>query len=167
MVHLSDLTAAEVRYWLDYDADTGIFTRRVHSGNVAPGKIAGSRSGHGYIQIRVNGVKYVAHRLAWLFVYGAWPSAELDHVNLDKADNRIRNLREATREQNSWNTPAYKSNSSGKKGVSFSQKMGKWQAQIRLDKKPEHLGYYDTIEAAHLAYVSAAKQSRGEFARAA
>lgn len=169
----SMIDLAKLRSILSYEPETGLFrwTSGVRTGNGAmrlpPGAVAGTRTSDGYIQIRIEGVLYRAHRLAWLYVHGEWPNAEIDHANRDGTDNRLCNLREATRSQNIANTKRRSSNISGFKGVSWSKNAGRWVAFIRIGGRSKYLGYFDTPESAHAAYVAAAKCSFGEFARAA
>jgi len=89
----------------------------------------------------------------------------IDHIDGNKLNNRFRNLREATRSENNSNSKRPANNSSGFKGVSYRKQVGRWTAQITVNNKRSHIGYFNTPEAAHAAYVRAAKQSRGEFAR--
>ena len=96
---------------------------------------------------------------------GAWPAAEIDHVNSDGFDNRWSNLREATRAQNTRNTRAHHNNRSGMKGVYFEKRIGRWYARIMVDRKQHNLGSYDTAELAHRAYCEAAERLHGAFAR--
>lgn len=98
------LTQARLKELLHYDPETGVWTRLVATSNsIRIGDVAGGVN-HGYVRISVDGRKYSAHRLAFLYQTGAWPSAEVDHWNLDKADNSWGNLRGATRSQNIANT---------------------------------------------------------------
>jgi hypothetical protein len=163
------LTASKLRELLDYNATTGKFRWRTTgkgrcriNGGDQPGYIGN----HGYRSIGVLGREYLAHRLAWLYVYGDWPSKFTDHINLNKLDNRITNLRAASKSQNSANRRAPKSNTSGFKGVCWSWIANKWLAGIMVNGKAQHLGYFSTREAAHLAYRAAAKRIYGEFSRA-
>ncbi|MGH6979048.1 MAG: HNH endonuclease signature motif containing protein [Brevundimonas sp.] len=165
-----DLTADDVRRVLDYDPETGIFrwkdTPELPS-NVRSrlaGRIAGSPCTGGYVAIKVGGRLYKAHRLAWLVFFGEWPSSELDHIDRRRAHNAIANLRLADRSTNMGNVAAYRSNVSGLKGVSKSGRQ--WRAQITKDRKTVNLGRFATREAAHAAYVKAANDRFGEFARA-
>lgn len=159
------LTQERLKELLDYDPATGFFTH-LTSGR-GRGRKAGARAGClelGYTMVGVCGRKYQAHRLAWFFVHGAWPRDQLDHINMQRSDNRIANLREATNAQNGANCPARRRNKCGKKGVS--KMKGRWRAQIFKNKRQVHLGLFATAEEAHAAYVAAARIHHGEFARA-
>ncbi|MCC6776684.1 MAG: HNH endonuclease [Hyphomicrobiales bacterium] len=157
-----------LRELLHYDPKTGIFTWKVTINNkTRAGAAAGCRDGHAYHLIGVDGRLYVAHRLAWLWMTGAWPEADIDHRNLDKKDNRWSNLRAATRSGNMANTGARADNTSGLKGVTWDKHRNKWLAQIRVNGKNKFLGRFECLEAAHAAYVAKAKEMFGEFARAA
>jgi hypothetical protein len=110
---------------------------------------------NGYIRIGINNKLYVAHRLAWLYVHGEFPESEIDHINGDRADNRILNLRKATPAENSQNRARYCSNSSGFMGVYFNKRHKKYCARINHLGKKKHLGLYDTAELAFEAYKEA------------
>lgn len=161
------LTAEKLRSLLAYDASTGVFTWLVTHHRIVAGDIAGQGHPEGYWQITIEGRKYLAHRLAWLYVHGEWPKGELDHENLDRCDNRLGNLRPASRAQNSRNTAIRSTNTSGFKGVSFVKAELRWRATITVDGKQHYLGRFDAPEDAHDAYVEAAARFHGEFARAA
>lgn len=111
----------------------------------------------------INGRKYAAHRLAWLYVHIKWPAEYIDHINGIKTDNRIANLREASKITNTWNAKRNNRNRSGFKGVSWHKNTGKWQAQITVNGKYKQLGYYNTALEASNAYLKYSKQMRGEF----
>lgn len=96
---------------------------------------------------------------------GEWPSADVDHKNRDRRDNRWENLRAATRSQNNANRVTTASH--GFKGATYNKRQGRWAAQTKFKGKPVYLGYYDTPEEAHAAYLAAAERLWGEFARAA
>jgi len=159
------LTAARLREILHYDPDTGAFTWRVSRKGVRAGAAAGTLC-QGYYRIMADRRSYQAHRLAWLYMTGAWPEAEIDHINLARADNCWCNLREATRVENQRNTSARPNNTSGFKGVVWHKSAKRWRATITADGKQCHLGYFDTPQAAAAAYADAAKKLFGEFARA-
>lgn len=165
------ITQEYLKSILDYDESTGEFywkkrlDKRVQWNARYPGKKAGCLSNTtGYIQIAINDRLYRAHRLAWQYVYGIIPN-EIDHINLNKIDNRINNLRECDSTQNKCNFKMHKDNKSGYKGVSYSKLHKKWITQIVVRKKHYHIGLFDCPKDAHLAYCQAAKKYHGEFAR--
>lgn len=137
---------------LSYDEKTGVFTWIIKRQNVVVGRVAGHKDSLGYERITISGKIYLAHRLAWLYVHGHMPEKEIDHINRIRNDNRIANLREATSQLNSLNTGMYKNNTSGSKGVYFNKRAKKWQAQILIDGKREHLGLYDDVKRADIAF---------------
>jgi len=145
----------ELKTLLHYDPPTGVFRwRHEPKRGMQPWDVAGSVE-RGYVRIQAGGKLHRAHRLAWLYVHGEWPSSELDHINRNRADNRIENLRLADRSLNMQNIGKKASNSSGYVGVSMSKWAKRWQAQIKTNGKNVHLGYYDTPELAHQAYLLA------------
>ena len=163
-----ELTQDRLKELLRYCPRTGNFTRLVtRSGNAKAGSLAGALAVRGGIVIRIDGKDYHAHRLAYLYMTGAFPAAgmEIDHIDRDATDNRWCNLRLATSSQNNHNTGVRKNNTHGYKGVS---RVGnRWTARIRLNWKKYYLGCFATPEEAHAAYVKAAKEMHGEFARTA
>ena len=160
------ITSERLREVLKYDPETGSFTRKIDIGRWKTGSRAGTNgNSDGYCQIMIDGRLYQAHRLAWLYMTGECPKAEIDHINCDRADNRIVNLRQADRFGNTRNTKKRNDNTSGFKGVQW-HACGKWRAMIGVNGKKKHLGLFKTKEAAFEAYVAAAKKYHGEFARA-
>lgn len=156
------LTAEMVRSLLHYDPITGLFARRVKTNNaVLIGVRAGSKV-NGYIFIKIFGIRYAAHRLAWLLVYGIWPIGRIDHINRIGSDNRIANLREATASQNTANSACRSDNDSGLKGVAL-HTSGRWRARCRVNGVAHHLGMFDTKEEAHAAYVAFASKAFGPY----
>lgn len=151
------LTQERLQELLHYDPETGHFTWlkwRRNSGQ----KRAGTREG-GYIRIKIDGKSYRAHRLAWLYIVGAFPALQVDHADGDGFNNRWNNLREATASQNMGNRRRGVNNETGVKGVY--RKDGKFAARIANT----HLGTFETIESAAMAYAVAAREVFGEFAR--
>lgn len=142
------ITQERLKSLLMYNADTGDFLWRVSRGRVKAGSKAGSTNGTDYVQLRLDGYNYKAHRLAWLYVYGEWPPAEIDHINRVRCDNRISNLRSVTRAQNHQNRNKPKHNTSGYVGVSFHRRSGCWRADIKINGKQRALGLYDTKQEA-------------------
>jgi|DEB0MinimDraft_3_1074331.scaffolds.fasta_scaffold20825_2 hypothetical protein len=151
------LTRNRLRELFDYDQETGELARKVPTGRPRKGSKAR------YRRHNVDGVDYYEHRLVWLYVYGDWPTKDIDHINGDRYDNRIDNLREVTVAQNHMNRRA----KSFLKGVTWDKRKRKWQAQIMLNKKQGFLGYFDCPAAAHMAYQIAADEKFGAFARRA
>jgi hypothetical protein len=155
-----------LREALAYSPDTGAWTRLVDGrwGKVVQRK-AGYLNKQGYVIILFDGKNRRASRLAWLYMTGSWPKRDLDHVNGIKSDNRWNNLRLATRTQNIANGRIRKDNTSGFKGVSFRKLDRKWVPQLRFRGKSKYLGCFDTPEKAYAAYVSAARETFGEYHR--
>lgn len=151
----------EVGRLLDYNPDTGVLTwRENRSGKARKGSVAGCKDGHGYIVISVLNKSHKAHRLAWLLHYGEWPKMQVDHINGDGEDNRILNLRDvdnSVNQQNLRQAPAH-NKTTKLLGVCFDRKAGRHKAQIMLNKKNHHLGYYDTPEQAQDAYLKAKRK---------
>ena len=160
------ISRTELFRLLRYEPDTGFFFWRVYRSRGAyAGDKAGTISAHGYVIINIRKKLYRAHRLAWFYVNGRWPDADLDHINGVRTDNRWANLRQATRSQNNGNSVAKSTNTSGYKGVYFRKDRDRWSASISLGNKTKNLGVFDTAEAARDAYALAARKHFGEFAR--
>ena len=153
----------ELSEWLAYSPETGEFTWLKTSGKGYAGRIAGTRHAKGYITISVRGRMMLAHRVAWLFVNGKWPSQQIDHVNGDKADNRIANLREATNAQNHCNRGPQKNNTSGVKGVYWFKPNRQWKAQIQVGGKQITLGYFHEFDAAVRCRKEAERKYQGDW----
>lgn len=126
-------------------------------------KLAGTIASNGYRLIKIKGRVYLAHRILWAINYGEWPSKELDHINGDKLDNRISNLRMVTRAQNNWNVKKKKNNTSGYKGIFLHKKSGKWYSTIRHSGKRYHLGYFSNIEDAIKERKNAEHKYHGQY----
>jgi len=149
------MNADELRATLNYDHLTGLFTWAVRrKGGRGIGKKAGFIMSHGYVGICIGGRDYTAHRLAWLHVHGVWPTANIDHINGNRSDNRIANLRDVNQSVNMQNVYAPKSNNkSGYRGVSWHKQRNKFTARIKVDGKYRSLGLHDSAEAAAAAYM--------------
>ena len=131
------LTQKRLKEVLHYDHATGIFTRRITPSRKAKvGDVAGSTDGRGYRNIAVDGKLYKAHRLALLYVYGELPSANTDHINGIRTDNRIENLRTVTHSENSRNQKMFSNNKSGRTGIFWREDKIRWMAHIYAEKKP-------------------------------
>lgn len=148
----------EIRSRLRYDPESGQILWVRHNYKKAPLTVAGSPCRKGYTRVHILGKKIAAHRLAWFFSYGYWPELEVDHINGDKSDNRIENLRLATRSQNQMNKLDPET-----KGVGYYRKYNKWRARIAVNRKLMFLGYFDTFEEAKAAYDEAAKKYHAGF----
>lgn len=160
---LSELTQEYLKSILDYDQSTGEWRWRERVARCTKaGDIAGNINSNGYCRIFIAGKSRYAHRLVWLYVYGRWPSKDLDHINGVRKDNRFCNLREARRFENMANIPARV----GKLKGTYKYR-GKWRAQIKRDNRLYYLGSFATEKEAHEAYWAKAKALFGEFARAA
>lgn len=161
------LTVDQLKEIFNYNPDTGIFTWLINQRGPAGriGQKAGCLNGDGQIRISINCKKYVAHRLAWLYMTGEWPSALVDHINMDRSDNRWENLRLATKSQNMFNRPAPSDNTSGYKGVHKHTQCDRWTAQICVNYKKIYLGLFKTAEEAKAVYDAAAAKLHAEFAR--
>lgn len=156
----SALTVARLRKVLDYEPETGVFVWKVtRSFRAVAGAVAGSEyKATGYLRVQIDGTSYLAHQLAWLHYYGEWPSLDIDHINGEKADNRIANLREATPSQNGQNLRnAMGHNKSGLLGAHFDSASKRWRAVIYKNGRRYDLGSFDDNESAHAAYMEAKK----------
>ena len=150
------LTRARLKELLDYNQETGFFAWRVAFKNgVQAGAIAGTTTRLFYVSIGIDGGLHLAHRLAWLYVYGRFPKDEIDHINHIRNDNRISNLRETTKKENQRNRAISPRNTSGVTGVCVHKRDGGWRAQIRMNWRTFNLGRYDNIFDAICARKSA------------
>jgi hypothetical protein len=162
------ISAERLRDLFDYDPETGIFVQKARvgsDGRKLKERIAGSIYGNGYIYISVGGIKYLAARLAWLYMTCEWPQHEVDHKNNVRTDNRFDNLRDATELGNSANRGPNKNNRSGFKGVFRHRTSGRWTAQISINGKHTHLGMWDSPQDAARAYDAASLSHFGEFGK--
>ena len=144
---------------LHYDKLTGRFLWLKHKKAERIGLYAEKDHPNGYRQIYIFKRNYLAHRLAWVFSFGSWPENHIDHINEDKKDNRIRNLRDVSHSINLANQKnPQRNNTSGYRGVSFKKRISKFHAQIFVNKKYNSLGYFDSAEEAHKAYLKFKEQ---------
>lgn len=149
------LTYERVRELFDYDPETGKLTNKTSRGRAKIGAESGSFDGLGYRQILVDYKQFMVHRVIWLWWYGYTPENYIDHVNGEKADNRIENLREVSHSCNLRNAPQYKSNTSGVKGVCFDTSRKKWLASINLNGRNLSVGRFTSfIEAVCHRYAA-------------
>ena len=141
---------------LDYNADSGeIKWTYANSKNTNKGKVAGTKLSNKYIRIFIYGKLYQAHRLAWYMYYGKEPEYGLDHIDGNKHNNAIDNLRDIPQSGNAKNSSLSKANSSGFTGVTFMRRSKKWRSRIMVDGSDIHLGFYDDKQKAISARVRA------------
>lgn len=159
------LTYERLREVLTYYPETGEFWWRYPAKGRKSYRRVGAINTPGYRIIGIDGGKYLASRLAYLWMTGEWPEGHMDHINCQRADDRWCNLRVATRAQNQANQPRQINNTSGYKGVFWYKAYGRWMAQITVKRKKHFLGYFDDPKEAHEAYAAAAQRFHGEFAR--
>ena len=149
-----------VRQLFDYDPDTGLLTWKVQVSNrIRIGSVVKSVSSEGYIQVGVDGQRRLAHHVVWAWWYGTELVGDIDHINRDRKDNRISNLRDVSRSDNLLN--AEYANSTGFAGVA-KVASGRFAAGIHVKRARVYIGTYDTAEQAHLAYVERHIQLYGE-----
>lgn len=163
------LTQARLKEIVHYCSETGKFTWIMDRGGAWAGKSAGCdrNTKSGYIYIRIEERLYRAHRVAWLYVHGEWPTLHIDHINGVRDDNRIENLRLATQTQNLYNKRACKNSKTGVKGVCWDSSTGRYQVKISINGRAKHIGRYDSVEEGAAAYAEASRKHHGEFSRTA
>lgn len=147
------ITQERLKNLLSYNSENGEFKWvRPTSNRVRVGQIAGAvNSTDAYVRIMIDGKIYSAHRLAWLYVNGSHPFYEIDHIDGDHGNNRITNLREATRKQNQENTRLQKNNKSGHRGVVWDSTNNKWKAYVNHTRVHNHIGLFTSLEKAAIA----------------
>lgn len=175
----SKLTQGRLKELLTYEPLTGLFRWRIHrSRGARAGEPAGHVTSEGYVRITIDGGRYLAHRLAWLYMMGEWPAELVDHRDVNTGNNRWSNLRAATKSQNKMNEKTRRDNRTGLKGVHYrefvvyrngskAKRLSPFAAVIKEGHKQKTIGYFRTAEQAHAAYCERASQLFGEFARAA
>lgn len=162
--NMAVLSVDELRALLEYSPETGEFTWLVSTSRARRGYGAGSKRFDGRSVISINGRRYMAHRLAWLWMTGRWPDAEIDHINRDPTDNRWANLRQATRGQNAINVDYTLRKRDLPRGVHrASDSRCLFTAVISINGRNKHLGRFSTVEEASAAYLEAAAKRHGEF----
>ncbi len=168
---INGLTKARLRELMSYDPRKGelrwIVLPHKSASNIKVGDVVGYiRPEDGYRIIVVGGRKYMAHRLIWLYVHGRWPASQIDHVNGDKSDNRLVNLREATNGQNKANSNIRRNNTlTGYTGVTVHGETGKYRVRAQFNGKMRSFGLYESLEKAVEVRRQAAREVFGEFAR--
>lgn len=146
----------------DFSYNNGSLFWNSRASQMKVGDLAGSVSSRGYRQIRYKDRIIMAHRLIFLFHHGYMPDL-IDHIDRDRSNNKIENLRPATKRQNAFNSASHKDSISKFKGVTFDKRKKKWMAQIFHNQKNKFLGYFLNEELAYAAYKAAAVEIHGEF----
>ena len=142
------ITHELVKTIFDYDPVNGLLIRKIATSSKAKvGSIAGSKKGHKYARVSVNNKMFYVHHVVWLWHHKDLPK-ELDHINRDRFDNRIENLRPTDRSANNINTKVRSNNTSGISGVSFDKRYNKWHVRIGVNGSAVHVGYFDDLETA-------------------
>ena len=151
---------------VDYNKETGVFTRKISRGGRRAGELVGHnhRSGYKFMGVTIDGkYKTIAlHRLAWFMSYGVLPKV-IDHIDMDKSNNKIRNLRDCSHSQNNMNRPRQSNNTSGVKGVHYNKNKGSWASYIIVNGRQKHLCQTKDFEYACFARLEAEKKYHGEF----
>lgn len=140
-------------FWLDYDEMPNHWRTR-WSGREA----FTSKNGHGYRQGAINGMNLLAHRVIWALLSGSWPSDDIDHINGNREDNSLKNLRAVSRQENGKNQKLFRTNRSGAVGVCWDKSRSKWMAHITVGQKNKTIGRFDTMEAAIAARSEVSRQ---------
>lgn len=149
------ISQSELREAANYDPETGLFTwRKPLSNKYAPGDPMGFLNSRGYVNLWIRGHRGLAHRFAWIYMHGELPEGQIDHINGDRRDNRISNLRVVSNRENSRNQRLCKNNQLGITGVYFRTNDDRWYASITVDKR-HHLGSFKTLLDAAAARKSA------------
>lgn len=151
---------------LEYNPDSGAFVwKKTVSARTQAGAIAGSLNiAHGYVEIGIDGLLYRAHRLAFFYVTGRWPPKEIDHIDLNRSNNKWANLRSADHSQNARNKAVRSDSATGLKGA-YKRSYGAFASKIKAEGKVICLGTFKTADEAHAAYCAAAEKYHGEFVR--
>ena len=153
---LNDLTQTEVKAQFDYDAKSGHLIRKKDEHGRPYNQPCGHKPTHdGYGRININGKRYLVHRIIWIWHKGTFPSKFIDHIDGNKMNNRIENLREADQTINNHNAKIRKDNTTGYTGVSFNRQIGKYRASITNNGTQIYLGDYPSVEEASCAYKKA------------
>ena len=156
------ISVSRLKQEICYDAVTGDLSWARDGVRKKAGGKTGSLS-HGYVCVHIDGVSFMAHRIAWALHYGEFPKKDLDHINGIKSDNRILNLRLASEVENGYNIPKKTTNKSGFKGVYKCHQTGKWSAECVVNKRKHWLGRFDSAKDAGVAYEEFAKKNHGAF----
>ena len=153
---MKTFTHAELLEVLEYHPVTGAITYRIDTQRKAAGELATMQQSEGYLMVEIGKKQYLAHRLAWFMVHGIWPT-QIDHMDHDRTNNRLKNLRDISNRENQLNTSISRNNTSGVTGVRLLPS-GRYAATIMVNRKQLSLGTYDTIGEATQARKQAEQQ---------
>lgn len=146
----TDLTQEQVREIFDYNEINGWSIRKFKNGKRKP--CGHKPDANGYGQVKIAGKMYKTHRIIWLWHHGSWPDGEIDHIDRNRMNNRIDNLRVVSASENQHNHSIQRNNTSGYLGVVWNKRANKFMARIRVNRKEINLGYFDSKEDAYRAY---------------
>lgn len=157
-------TPARLREAFDYDPDTGLLTWKIRTSNRAYiGREAGSPDGQGYRILMLDKCLLRTHRVAFAHYYGAWPVGFIDHINGNRSDNRISNLRDVSNAENLQNNwKPQKNSTTGLRGAARTKYPGIYAAEISVNRVRHRLGTFRSPEEAHAAYLEAKRKLHGE-----
>lgn len=151
------LTQARLKELMSYDPNTGIFIREQNRGKTMKGSIAGTTRHDGYVTVFIDGHRYLTHRLAWLYMTGEWPETVIDHIDRNPSNNSFSNLRDVSQSVNMQNIREPRSfGTSGRLGAHKFR--GGFLARIVVFGEVVHLGWYETADEAHAAYLEAKRE---------
>jgi len=156
-----NFTLARVHELLNYDQHSGRFTwKRSRRGPAKAGDQAGYKRPDGYIKIKIDGSAVWAHRLAWFYVHGAWPENQIVHINGNSSDNSIANLRDVSPRTNMQNERQARRRKNGGTmlGAHWSKTWKRWKSSINAGGRLLHVGWFDTEQQAHAAYIAAKRK---------
>ena len=153
------LSQTELKKMFLYEPDTGFLRWKEGRSNMVKNSKAGCKNASGYLIVTINSKSHRVQRVIWIYMFDHIPSGfYIDHINGNKTDNRLCNLRLATNSQNQQNRPAPQNNSSGYRGVTWHKQANKWMARICHNRKREMLGFFETVEEAYEAYKNRASE---------
>lgn len=156
-----DITYSLADHYLEYN-NGNLFWKKPRQ-NIKVGQKAGCIDSHGYVSVTLNGKFLKVHRIIFYMHYGYLPDS-IDHIDGNKLNNSIENLRPATSNQNQWNRKKLTRGLSGFKNVSWNKKMNKWRVSLSINRVAKHIGYFDDIELADLVAQEARNKYHGQFA---
>lgn len=161
----NNFPASEVKEIFNYENGNLIWIKKTGR-KVVLGTVAGRPRSDGYCVVGVKKKVHRVHRIVWAWHHGVWPPFDIDHIDQNQSNNKIENLREATRSENNCNTGVRSDNTSGAKGIYFDKKLNKYRAQIMFEKKKYHIGLFVVLEDAIKARAEYAEYLHKQFARA-